>query len=410
MLYTKPKGGRAAELDAAVRFESYEEALAAAGLIDRPVGLLDLDHFEVNARDLVQRASGKPIRVASKSLRIRRALEHTLDKPGYAGVLAFTVPEAIWLAESGIKDVVVGYPCTNLASLRALAAHEVARETVTLMVDDIEQLDLLELASPGHPAIRVAIDMDAAYRPVQGVSIGAARSPLHDAADVTRLAVAILRRPGIRLVGMMAYEGQIAGVGNNAPGLKGQLVRTMQRASAADIRTRRAQAVDALKTLVDLEFVNGGGSGSLESTALEPAITEVAAGSGLLGPGLFDGYRHFRPRPALFFGLNVVRRPGPSTVTVLGGGWIASGPAGQDRLPTVAWPPGLKYHSSEGPGEVQTPLSGDAARNLKLGDTVYFRHAKAGEVAERLQDIAVYSGGSIIDSWPTYRAEGKAFL
>lgn len=410
MLYANPTGSRAEDLAAAVRFESYDEALEAANLVSRPVGLLDLEHFEANARDLVQRACGKPIRVASKSLRVRRALEHTLGKPGYAGVLAFTVQEAVWLAKTGIKDVVVGYPCTDLSALRDLAASDVARETVTLMVDDIEQIDLLDRAAPGHQVIRVAIDMDAAYRPVRGISIGAARSPLRTSADVTRLAVSLLRRSNIRLVGLMAYEGQIAGVGNAVSGLKGAAVRAMQGASAADIRTRRAEAVAALNTLVDLEFVNGGGTGSLESTARESAVTEVAAGSGLFGPGLFDGYRHFQPKHALYFGLNVVRRPGPSTVTVLGGGWVASGPAGQDRLPTVAWPPGLKYHATEGPGEVQTPLSGDAARHLALGDTVFFRHAKAGEPAERLLQIAVYSHGSIIDSWPTYRAEGKAFL
>lgn len=410
MFYTKPVASRAEELATAVRFEKYDDALAQANLFARPIGLLDLDHFESNARDLVQRAKGKPIRVASKSLRIRRALEETLSKPGFAGVLAFTLQEAIWLAESGIKDIVVGYPCADISALKTLAASELGRENITLMVDDIEQIELLDRAAPKHENIRVAIDMDASYRPALGISIGAARSPLRTAADVTKLAVAILRKPHISLVGLMAYEGQIAGVGNAVSGARGTVIRAMQRASATEIRTRRAEVVAALRTLVDLEFVNGGGTGSIESTASEPAVTEVAAGSGLLGPGLFDAYTHFHPKHAMFFGLNVVRRPGPNTVTVLGGGWVASGPSGADRLPTVAWPLGLKYHGTEGPGEVQTPLSGENASRLKLGDTVYFRHAKSGEPAERLLEIAVYSHGKIIDSWPTYRAEGKAFL
>lgn len=410
MFYTKPVASRAEELATAVRFEKYDDALAQANLFSRPIGLLDLDHFESNARDLVQRAHGKPIRVASKSLRIRRALEETLGKPGFAGVLAFTLPEAIWLAESGIKDIVVGYPCTDISALKALASSEVGRANITLMVDDIEQIELLDRAAPKRESIRIAIDMDASYRPAPGISIGAARSPLRTAADVTKLAVAILRKPNISLVGLMAYEGQIAGVGNAVSGARGAAIRAMQRGSAAELRTRRADVVAALKTLVDLEFVNGGGTGSIESTTSESAVTEVAAGSGLLGPGLFDSYTHFQPKHALFFGLNVVRRPGPNTVTVLGGGWVASGPSGVDRLPTVAWPLGLKYHGTEGPGEVQTPLSGENASKLKLGDTVYFRHAKSGEPAERLLEIAVYAHGKIIDSWPTYRAEGKAFL
>ncbi|PQZ89108.1 alanine racemase [Arthrobacter sp. MYb227] len=378
--------------------------------MSRPVGLLDLENFEANARDLVQRAKGKPVRVASKSLRVRRAIEKTLSKPGYAGVLAFTLSEALWLAECGIKDIVLGYPCTDVSVLKKFAASEIGRENITLMIDDIEQIEILDRAVPDRQNIRIAIDMDASYRPALGISIGAARSPLRTAADVTKLAVAILRKPRISLVGLMAYEGQIAGVGNAASGAKGTAIRAMQKASAMELRTRRAEAVAALQTLTDLEFVNGGGTGSIESTSSEPAVTEIAAGSGLLGPGLFDSYTHFQPKHALFFGLNVVRRPGPNTVTVLGGGWIASGPPGADRLPTIAWPLGLKYHGTEGPGEVQTPLSGEHASKLRLGDTVYFRHAKSGEPAERLNEIAVYSHGKIIDSWPTYRSEGKAFL
>lgn len=396
--------------DAGERFAAYERALEQAGLDSRPVGILDLDDFDANAADLLRRAGPKPIRVASKSLRIRSAVQRALQLPGFAGVLAFSLPEAIWLAESGIQDVVMGYPCTDPVALRALAGHEQAREQVTLMVDDTAQLDALAAAAPGHPPLQIAVELDAAYRPMCGVGIGAARSPLRTAAQIAALGAAIVHRPNLSLVGMMAYEGQIAGVPNAGPGLRGAVVRAMQRASAADIAERRALAVEALGTMAELRFVNGGGTGSLESTAAEPAVTEVAAGSGLIGPGLFDGYRKFMPRPALHFGLQVVRRPDPRTVTVHGGGWIASGPAGTDRLPIVAWPQGLKYRGSEGPGEVQTPLLGAAAASMRLGDTVYFRHAKAGEPAEHLNAVAVYSRGSIVGQWATYRGEGKAFL
>lgn len=139
-------------------------------------------------------------------------------------------------------------------------------------------------------------------------------------------------------------------------------------------------------------------------------VTEVAAGSGFYGPELFQHYRGFRPAPALHLLFDVVRRPAPDTVTVLGGGWIASGPPGKDRLPVPVWPEGLRYSASEGPGEVQTPLTGRAAAGLKVGDPVFFRHAKAGEPLERLNSVLVYSNGEIIDEWPTYRGEGKAFL
>ena len=111
---------------------------------------------------------------------------------------------------------------------------------------------------------------------------------------------AIEAHPGLRLVGLMAYEGQIAGVGDNAPGspVRRTAIRTMQRASAAELRERRAEVVAAVRSLVPLEFVNGGGTGSLEATGAEDAVTELGAGSGLYSPGLFDTYRGFRHDPA----------------------------------------------------------------------------------------------------------------
>ena len=69
-----------------------------------------------------------------------------------------------------------------------------------------------------------------------------------------------------------------------------------------------------------MEFVNGGGTGSLESTAADTSVTELTAGSGLVGPTLFDAYRRFAPEPALLFALPVVRRPGPGLATLFSGG------------------------------------------------------------------------------------------
>jgi D-serine deaminase-like pyridoxal phosphate-dependent protein len=223
---------------------------------------------------------------------------------------------------------------------------------------------------------------------------------------------AVAAYPRLRLVGLMAYEGQIAGVGDNAPGspVRRTAVRAMQRASAAELRERRAEIVAAVRSLVPLEFVNGGGTGSLEATGSEDAVTELGAGSGLYSPGLFDTYRGFRHVPAAFFVLAVVRKPTPDVATVLGGGWIASGASGGDRLPTPAWPTGLRLTGTEGAGEVQTPLLGPGATNLRIGDRVWFRHAKAGELCEHVNVLHLVRGDEVVDVVPTYRGEGRAFL
>ncbi len=381
---------------------------AATARLDPPFALVDLDAFDANAQDLLRRAGGVPIRLASKSVRVR-ALAERAHAAGLRGTLCFTLPEALWLAELGGADLVVGYPTVDRAALRRLATGP-AREHVTVMVDCAEHLDAIAAARPAGP-VRVCLDVDAGYRALGGrVQIGAKRSPLRTPAEVAALARAIVARPELRLDGLMAYEGQIAGVGDRPPGkpLLGLAVRAMQALSARELAARRAAIVAAVCEIAPLRFVNGGGTGSIERTAAEPAVTEVAAGSGLFGPTLFDAYRAFTPRPAALFALPIVRRPSASVATALGGGYPASGAAGRDRLPRPFLPPGLRLDRQEGAGEVQTPLHG--AAGLRVGDRVWFRHAKAGELCERFDVVHLLAGGELVGSVPTYRGEGRTFL
>ena len=369
---------------------------ATAGL-EPPFAVVDLDAFDANAADLLARARGKPVRLASKSVRCRALIDRALGA-GLTGVLAFTLREALWLAGDH-DDVVVAYPTVDRGALRELASGP-ARERVTVMVDSREHLDLIE------GPVRVCIDVDAGWWPLGGrVRIGAKRSPLRTPEQAAALAREIAARPGLELDGLMMYEAQIAGVGDR-PGnpLLGLALRAMQRASARELAARRAAVVAALPPL---RFVNGGGTGSVAATAAEAVVTEVAAGSGLFAPTLFDAYSSFTPRPAAFFALPVVRRPAPRVATVLGGGYPASGPAGRDRLPRPAFPAGLRLDRQEGAGEVQTPVLG---ADLPLGARVWFRHAKAGELCERFDVLHLIRGDRVVDTVPTYRGEGRTFL
>jgi D-serine deaminase-like pyridoxal phosphate-dependent protein len=96
--------------------------------------------------------------------------------------------------------------------------------------------------------------------------------------------------------------------------------------------------------------------------------------------------------------------------TVLGGGYPASGPAGRDRLPRPVVPPGLRLDRQEGTGEVQTPLLGPAAAALRIGERVWMRHAKAGELCERFDVLHLVRGDRRVATVPTYRGEGRTFL
>lgn len=394
------------------RYARLERALAD---IDAPFACVDLGAFRDNARDLAHRAGGKPIRLASKSLRCRALMRQLLDSnSGFRGVLAFTLAEALWLFENGFDDLVVGYPTADRHALGRLGALLRARGEVpiALMADSLEQVALIDAAVGAREVpVRLCLDVDVGTR-VLGWHFGAKRSPLHDVEAAVALAKAITARPGFSLVGMMAYEAQIAGVGDRVPGrpARAAAVAALQWYSAAEVAGRRARIVEAVRRVASLSFVNGGGTGSVHLTAKEPAVTEVAAGSGLFGPALFDLFRAFTPKPAALFAVPVVRRPGPGVATALGGGYVASGAAGTDRLPVPYLPEGLELDPLEGAGEVQTPLVGKTANRLRIGDRAYLRHAKSGELCERFDHLYLVEGDSLVETVPTYRGEGQCFL
>ena len=393
--------------------ERYERIFAE---VEAPFAFVDLDAMWSNAAAMLDRAAPKPIRVASKSIRCRALLEAILRRDErFAGLMTYTLPETLWLAEQGFEDLLLAYPTTDSGALGELALRSVANPAgaPVLTVDCVEHLEAIEsVLGAGAAPVRVCIDVDAGWWALGGrIKAGPKRSPVHTVEQAVALAREIEAKPQLDLIGLMAYEGQIAGVGDQPPGrrLRGAAIRFMQRRSAAELAERREAIAGAIGEFAELEFVNGGGTGSLELTAAEDAVTEVTAGSGFYAPALFDHYSRFSLIPAAGFALPIVRKPSPRVATALGGGYLASGSGDLARLPSPWLPAGLELDPEEGAGEVQTPLLGDAA-DLQIGDRAYLRHAKAGELCERFNTLHLVEGDKIVDVIPTYRGDGKAFL
>jgi D-serine deaminase-like pyridoxal phosphate-dependent protein len=376
--------------------ERYESAF---GERDAPFAFVDLDAMWSNAAEMLGRAGGKPIRVASKSVRCRELLARILKREGFRGLMTYTLRESQWLDEHGFDDLLLAYPTADREALDRVPLP-------VLMVDSVEHLDLI-----ADRRARVCIEADMSYS-LAGRLVGPKRSPIRTPEQAADLARTIAARDNLELAGVMGYEGHIAGVGDEPAGkrVRRMAIRAMQRASAREIAERRAEIVAAVEDVAPLEFVNGGGTGSLHTTSKEDAVTELTAGSGFYAPALFDAYSSFELRPAAMFALPVVRRPSSKVATCLGGGYIASGAAAGDRLPVPHLPAGLELDPQEGAGEVQTPVSGNAARHMRVGDRVYFRHAKAGELCEHFDSLLLLEGGRVVDEVPTYRGEGKLFL
>ncbi|WP_375000545.1 alanine racemase [Aeromicrobium sp. CTD01-1L150] len=385
------------------------DLLAATSRLPAPVGIIDEPTLWSNADDLVRRAAGVPVRVATKSVRVRSIIEQALARDGFAGVMSYSLAESLWLAEHGVSDILLAYPTTDADSLRALAADDRARAAITLMIDSTEHLDLIDrLVGGAHPPLRVCLDVDASLRiGALGLTVahlGVRRSPVRSPRQAREVARSIEVRSGFDLVGVMFYDAQIAGLPDSSPA-----VRLVKKRSNAELHRRRSRVVAAVREHADLELVNAGGTGSLEVTGSDPAVTELTAGSGLFSPTLFDAYDAFESHPAAYFALDVSRRPARDVATLFAGGYTASGAAQANRMPTPVWPEGLSLIGTEGVGEVQTPVKGKAARTLRIGDRVLMRHAKAGEMCERFDSVALVDAAGDVELLPTYRGEQKNF-
>lgn len=380
-------------------------------LSDFPMLLLDLDALDDNCLQIARRASGKTIRIATKSVRSVEVLKRILDSSiVYQGLMSYSPEEAIFLSEKGFDDILLGYPCWEGTALRKIAT---AKTRIILMVDSPTHISYLqEIAEEvsGHFQLCMDIDMSTKF---PGLHFGVRRSPINNAHDALELAKQIKNASHLELVGIMGYEAQIAGVGDQVPAqhLKNHLITFLKNKSITEVGSRRNEIVQTLrKNGFPLPLVNGGGTGSLQTTSTEETVTEVTVGSGFYSPLLFDYYKDFRYKPALFFSLPIVRKPTPQIYTCLGGGYIASGATGPDKAPQPVYPPGGKLLPLEGAGEVQTPVFFGGNIDLEIGDSIVFRAAKAGEICERFNEITCFSKGKIVTSFKTYRGEGVCFL
>jgi len=400
----------------AERYRRYREALRGEPL---PVAAVDLDALEHNVDAIVSAArhAGKPVRVASKSVRCVALLRAIAERGGAAvrGVMAFSPLEACYLAGEGFADILVAYPTAQPHDARAVAHAVAGGATIMLSADSGEHLAVASAAA-AEAGVRLPmiVDVDVSYRPLgSALHVGVRRSPLRTPAEVADLAERIARDAHLSFAGLLAYEAHLAGVADDDRGapLASGAKRALKALARGPVREQRLALVREIERRgLGVPLFNGGGTGSVAWSAEDPALTEVAAGSGFLDSHLFDGFRGLALTPAAYFVLQVTRRPAPGLVTCQGGGFIASGAAGPDRLPLPYLPERLALLGLEGAGEVQTPLAVPHGLDLALGDPVFFRHAKAGELAEHFPAYALIRGDRVEARVPTYRGAGQSFL
>lgn len=387
--------------------DSYNRYREALRNVSKPAAFVDLDFFDYNAREVLNRAGNKQIRVASKSIRCRALLTRVLQSHDrYQGVMAYHAREAVFLSHQGFDDILIAYPSSDATDLAAVA-EEVARgKRLTLMVDCPEHIALVNRAAKAKKVqLPLCIDVDMSTK-FPGLHFGVQRSGIRSAPQAKALFETIQQQDTVRLDGIMGYEAQLAGLGDNVPGqfIKNRVIRLLQNRALTKVRALRAAVVAAIGA-ENLRFVNAGGTGSLETSSQETVVTEVTAGSAFYAPALFDGYRHFHHQPAAGFALDITRLPEPDIYTCYGGGYVASGAAGKAKLPAPYLPEGSSLLPNEGAGEVQTPVLYHGPQLLQIGDPIFFRHAKAGELCEHFKVLYLIQGDRVVDCVPTYRGD-----
>lgn len=390
-------------------YDSYKSTFQGRRM---PFAFLDMDLFRQNAKDILARAGSKNIRIASKSIRCRKALDDLLAfHDQVQGLMTFSAPETVWLSKLGYDDLLLAYPIFHPEDIREICMEVAKGKQIMLMADSVEHVRQLgAVAKEVGVRLPICLELSMAME-IPGIYFGVFRSPMNTEEKALEIHKVIKETPSVRLNSVMGYEAQVAGLGDRTPGLgiKGPAVRFLKKRSIKYVAKLRALVIEALeKDGAELEVVNGGGTGSMESTREEDCVTEITVGSGFFSSHLFDYYDNFKHLPAAGYAIEVVRKPADGIYTCLGGGYVASGSAGKEKLPLPYLPSGAKLHPNEGAGEVQTPILYKG--NLNLGDPVFLRHCKAGELCERFDSLLVVENGKITSETPTYRGEGKCFL
>ena len=379
-----------------------------------PFAYVDLQYFDENVKKVAERSYGKPVRIATKSVRCVELLKRIqrFGKPFDAGLMTYSAAETVFLYEQGFDNFLLGYPCWQELDVIALCKAMEKGADITLMADSVEQLEHFNrLGEKNGVKLPICIDLDMATE-VPMLYFGVRRSTVRTVTQLQTLVQTIEQAQFLSFDGLMGYEAQIAGVGDETGSfLKNRVIKQLKKRSVGEVYKRREALANFIQQLPQPpRLFNGGGTGSLESTAREPWITEVTAGSAFFHPSLFSRYRSFWHLPAAGFAIEITRRPQPHLYTCSGGGYVASGSAGKEKLPQPYLPAHARLTDNEGAGEVQTPVYYDGNEQLSLGDPIFMRHAKAGELCERFNELFLIENGQIVNRVPTYRGMGQCFL
>ncbi len=345
---------------------------------ETPALCLDMDRFEANlaAMALAVAASGKQWRPHSKCHKTPQVATRQISA-GAIGITCAKVSEAELFAEAGIRDLLIAHLPVGPARVNRVTQLCKSADVI-VTCDHFAQAEPLSAACQrAGVQCRVLVD----------INIGMNRTGITPGRDALELARAIEQLPGLRLAGIMGYEGHVMRMSD------GNEKERVIREALGILNQSREQF---LQSGLCCDIVSAGGTGSLSYAAVAPGITELQSGGGIFGdpfytkmPGV-SGYE-----PALTVLCTVVSRPSMDRA-VLDAGRKAI--TGENHPPLVKGHPDSKVtmHSAE---HIVVEL-GPESRNLRIGDWVELIVGYADFTTLLHDEYLCFRGNRLEAIWP----------
>jgi D-serine deaminase-like pyridoxal phosphate-dependent protein len=259
-----------------------------------PALILDVDRMRENiatmASSTAGRASIRPHFKVPKCLEIAREQMAA----GAIGMTAATVWEASTLVRGGFDEILIANEVVAPGKA-ALVAQLAGEARITVAVDDPDVAAVLSAAARTEGTeIGVLAEVD----------VGMHRGGVRSIEEGRALAQRLSYLPGVRLRGVMGYEGHVV--------TEPDRQRRSDGAHAAmDLLARHVDALRADGR--EIEIVSAGGTNTYDMTGADPRVTELQAGTYAV---MDAGYARLAPafHPALTVLATVVSRKGSTAV------------------------------------------------------------------------------------------------
>lgn len=299
---------------------------------------------------------------------------------GAIGVTCAKVSEAECFAAAGMADILLAHPPAGAVRLARIS--ELCRTADLIVTCDhyAQAAPLSEACRQRGVTCRILIDID----------VGMHRTGIAPGRDALELAQAITQLPGLKLVGVMGYEGHAMTIAD---------AETRTRLIRESLGVLNECRIQFLNAGLCCDIVSAGGTGSLTTAVDCPGITELQAGGGIFG----DPYYTSMPdsldyEPALTVLTTVVSRPTLDRAILDCG---RKGLTGERHSPLVKHFPDARItmHHAE---HIALEL-GPESRNLRIGDLVELIVGYADFTTQLHDEYFCFRGDELVEIWPVAR-------